>query len=187
MDGEKALVHRPLCSSKAWKAAVAQEASVESPSSHGRSSNNKSLDTVGTISGAVPTKDGYTSIHTRDPVTLWNDNGVESSDKLNDGNRANVSSKLSIGNKKSSFDAELHRWKHRGACTAAQAYSVPLRATVIGSYVAYRRKMGDSAKTRLVPWVHRNKDKLLFRCDLPSMRLELFWLILWIAMEKRGT
>lgn len=56
----KGLVPGLLCSTRAQTAATAQAASLESPSLNEGRSDNKSSDTAGTTSGAVPIQDVHT-------------------------------------------------------------------------------------------------------------------------------
>lgn len=55
---------------------------------------------------------------------------------------------------------------------------------MIGSQFFYIRKLDGSAKVRIVPWVHRDRDKDFLRFDTPSVRFEAFRLLLSIGAEK---
>lgn len=65
-------------------------------------------------------------------------------------------------------------------------FYLPHDANVIASHVIYKRKEDGSAKARIVPWEHRDRDKGYLRGDAPSVSFEVFILILSIAAEKSG-
>ncbi len=63
--------------------------------------------------------------------------------------------------------------------------SVPANSNTIGSHTDYRRKMDGSLKARIVPWGHRDAEKYFLRTDAPSMNMEVFLLVVSIAVEMK--
>ncbi len=98
---------------------------------------------------------------------------------------SSVSKALSDDERKSAFRKELEKWRKREAFTAVEENSVSMDANVIGSHAIYRRKLDGSAKARIVPWGHMDKDKDFIRGDAPSISFEVFRLLLSIAAEMK--
>lgn len=59
---------------------------------------------------------------------------------------------------------------------------LPEKENVIGSHVVYKRKLDGSAKARIVPWGHRDKDKDYLRGDAPSVSFDIFRLVLSLCV-----
>lgn len=85
--------------------------------------------------------------------------------------------------RKTAFGKELSSWKHRNAFRRVRASEIAPTANIVGSHVVYRRKDDGSAKARIVPWGHRDKDKDFLRGDAPSIDLDIFRLVLSLTAE----
>lgn len=90
---------------------------------------------------------------------------------------------LSQEEREEAFDKELKEWNNRGAYTAVDEDTLsPENLNIIGSHVVYKRKFDGTAKARIVPWGHRDKDKDYLRGDAPSIGFEIFRLLLSLCV-----
>ena len=96
-----------------------------------------------------------------------------------------ASSPLTNEERIAAFNIELRKWEKRNAHSEVDAKSVDRRENIIGSHVAYRRKLDGTAKARIVPWGHRDRDKDYLRGDAPSVSFDVFRLIMSLAAEHR--
>ena len=53
------------------------------------------------------------------------------------------------------------------------------------AHVVYKRKLDGSAKARIVPWGHRDRDKDYLRGDAPCISFEVVRIILSLAAENQ--
>lgn len=98
---------------------------------------------------------------------------------------SSVMKKLTDDEKRLAFRVELGNWERRGAFTPVETKSVPRDANIIGSHSIFKRKLDGTAKARIVPWGHRDKDKDFIRGDAPSVSLDGFRTVLSISAENK--
>lgn len=84
------------------------------------------------------------------------------------------------------FDRELAEWDRLDAYDEVEKKAINHeKENVIGSHVVYKRKLDGSAKARIVPWGHRDKDKDYLRGDAPSVSFDIFRLVLSLCVAFR--
>lgn len=75
--------------------------------------------------------------------------------------------------------------RNEKAQTPVKCNNVSTDANVVWSHVVYSRKIHGSAKTRVVLWSYRDKDKGFLSGDAPNVSLEVFYLLLSLAAEVK--
>lgn len=87
--------------------------------------------------------------------------------------------------KRESYNRELSAWHEMDAMIEVPRSSLPSEANLIGSHVVYRRKPDGTLKARIVPWGHRDVDKSYLRTDAPCMNVEVFRLVISLAVGRK--
>lgn len=105
--------------------------------------------------------------------------------KDKDQNDSSVSQNLSDSEKRFTFEAELENWENCGAFTPVGVKSGPRHANIIGSHTIFNSKLDSTAKARIVPWGHSDKNKDFIRGDATSVSLRWFRTKLSISAENK--
>eukprot|EP00171_Calliarthron_tuberculosum_P004588 IDg4588t1 len=85
------------------------------------------------------------------------------------------------------YAIELKNWKNNNAMKVVQRDTISKDENIIGSHVVYVRKDNGKTKARIVPWGHKDREKDFLRTDAPCMNMEVFRLVLSIAVELKWT
>lgn len=87
--------------------------------------------------------------------------------------------------KKAAYEREMNIWVVNKAMKVIDRDEAPLGANIIGSHTNYRRKTDGTIKARICPWGHLDYEKAFLRTDAPSMNMEVFRLVISIAVENQ--